>query len=112
MLKSNATECDEQQTYVELSHLVFDVALGEVLHVGELEVHLCEPDQDPLTGPLEVFSLRGEVLQERRARRGRRWMLKDAQILSNKLENLQQNCNNLHFTVNFILIKYVFMLTC
>lgn len=80
-------KCEEEQTYVELSHLVFDVALGEVLHVGELEVHLCEPDQDPLTGALEVFSLRGEVLYEHRAR-GRQ-CLKDVQISFNKKqENL------------------------
>lgn len=52
------------QTYVQLPHLVFDVALGEVLHVGELEVHLRQPHQDPLTGSLEVLPLRGEVLQE------------------------------------------------
>ena len=62
--------CNHQweQTYVQLPHLVLDVALREVLHVGELQVHLCEPDQDPLTGSLKVFSLRGEVLQSTESR--------------------------------------------
>lgn len=51
-------------THVELPHLVLDVAGGEVLHVGQLEVHLREPHQDPLAGPLEVLPLGGEVLQD------------------------------------------------
>lgn len=57
-------------TYIELPHLVFDVALREVLHVGELEVHLRQPHQDPLTSPLKVFSLRGKVLRANRAQDG------------------------------------------
>ncbi|KAF3845086.1 hypothetical protein F7725_008249 [Dissostichus mawsoni] len=57
--------CQQEQTYVELPHLVLDVALGEMLHVGELQVHLCEPDQDPLPSPLKVLSLRGESAENR-----------------------------------------------
>lgn len=53
-----------RRSHVQLPHLVLDVALGEVLHVGELQVHLGEPDQDPLAGSLKVLSLRRKVLPE------------------------------------------------
>ena len=54
------------RAYVELPHLVLDVALGEVLHVGELEVHLSQPDQDGLARAFKVLPLRGEVLGKHR----------------------------------------------
>lgn len=49
-------------THVQLAHLVLSVALREVLYVGQLQVHLCEPDQNALPGALELLPLVGEVL--------------------------------------------------
>lgn len=54
------------QAYVQLAHLVVGIALGEVLHVGQLQVHLCEPHQNALPGPLKFLPLIGEMLQKGR----------------------------------------------
>lgn len=56
----------KEAAYVQLAHLVVGVALGEVLHVGQLQVHLCEPHQNALPGPLKFLPLIGEMLQKGR----------------------------------------------
>lgn len=48
--------------YVQLAHLVVSIALREVLHVGQLQVHLREPHQDALPRALEFLPLVGEML--------------------------------------------------
>lgn len=53
-----------RKAYIELAHLVVGVALGEVLHVGQLQVHLRQPHQDALPRALEFFPLVGEMLQK------------------------------------------------
>lgn len=50
--------------YPELFYLGLDVALGEVLDVGQLEVHLSQPHQDAVAGCLKLLSLADEVLNE------------------------------------------------
>lgn len=54
---------EERPAYVELAHLVFGVALGEMLHVGQLQIHLGQPHQDALPRALKFFPLVGEMLQ-------------------------------------------------
>lgn len=49
--------------YPELLYLGLDVALGEVLDVGQLEVHLSQPHQDAVAGRLELLPLADEVLE-------------------------------------------------
>lgn len=51
--------------YIQLAHLVVGVALREVLHVGQLQVHLRKPHENALPGPLEFFPLVGEMLRKR-----------------------------------------------
>lgn len=48
--------------YPELLYLGLDVALREVLDVGQLEVHLSQPHQDAVAGRLELLPLADEVL--------------------------------------------------
>lgn len=50
--------------YPELLYLGLDVALGEVLDVGQLEVHLSQPHQDAVAGRLELLPLADEVLKQ------------------------------------------------
>lgn len=40
------------------------MALCEVLHIGQLEVYLSQPDEEALTGSLKLFSLACEMLNE------------------------------------------------
>lgn len=75
-----------QTTHIELPHLVLKVALREMLNIGELQVHLRQPHQDSFSSSLKVLSLRGEVLQRRRA---------DG-------ENLNKNLCCLHSSVLFL----------
>lgn len=49
--------------YPELLYLGLDVALGEVLDVGQLEVHLSQPHQDAVAGRLKLLPLADEVLE-------------------------------------------------
>lgn len=49
--------------YPELLDLGLDVALGEVLDVGQLEVHLSQPHQDAVAGRLKLLPLADEVLK-------------------------------------------------
>ena len=48
--------------YPQLLDLGVDVALGEVLDVGELQVHLRQPHQDAVLGRLKLLPLADEVL--------------------------------------------------
>ena len=50
--------------YPELLDLGLDVTLREVLDVGELQVHLCQPHQDAVPGRLKLLPPADEVLQE------------------------------------------------
>lgn len=50
------------QTHPELFDLGLDVTLGEVLDVGELQVHLGQPHQDGVSGRLKLFPLTDKVL--------------------------------------------------
>lgn len=52
-------------THIELLDLVVDVALGEVLHVGELQVQFGEPHLHVLPGALELLPPAGEVLRDK-----------------------------------------------
>lgn len=52
--------------HLELFYLGLDVALGEVLDVGQLEVHLSQPHQDAVAGRLKLLPLADEVLTEKR----------------------------------------------
>lgn len=51
-------------SHPELFYLCLYVTLGEVLYVGELEVHLSQPHKDTVSCRLKLFSLADEVLQE------------------------------------------------
>lgn len=50
--------------YPELFDLGLDVALREVLDVGQLEVHLRQPHQDAVAGCFKLLPLADEVLEE------------------------------------------------
>lgn len=58
--------------HVELLNLVMDVALGEMLHVGELQVQLSQPHQHALSGALKLLPLAGKVLGDKWKHRGSR----------------------------------------
>lgn len=58
----NTTRHRNAVRYPELLYLGLDVALGEVLDVGQLEVHLSQPHQDAVAGRLELLPLADEVL--------------------------------------------------
>ncbi len=51
---------------LQLFHLVLEMALWEVLHIGQLEVYLSQPDKEALTGSLKLFSLAREMLNEKK----------------------------------------------
>lgn len=59
-------DSEQFATYPELFYLGLDITLGEVLYVGQLEVHLSQPNQDALSGCLKLLSLADEVLREQR----------------------------------------------
>lgn len=59
-------DSEQFATYPELFYLGLDITLGEVLYVGQLEVHLSQPNQDALSGRLKLLSLADEVLREQR----------------------------------------------
>lgn len=61
-------QIDSEQfaTYPELFYLGLDITLREVLYVGQLEVHLSQPNQDAVSGRLKLLSLADEVLREQR----------------------------------------------
>lgn len=50
--------------YPELFDLGLDVTLGEVLDVGELQVHLSQPHQNAVSDRLKLLALADEVLQD------------------------------------------------
>lgn len=52
-----------EQTYPELFDLGLNVTLREVLDVGQLQVHLCQPHQDAVSGRLKLLSLTNKVLR-------------------------------------------------
>lgn len=52
-----------RQTYPELFDLGLNVTLREVLDVGQLQVHLCQPNQNAISGCLKLLSLTNKVLQ-------------------------------------------------
>ncbi len=43
-----------------------NVTLGEMLNVGELQVHLSQPYQNTISGCFKLLSLTDEVLQDKR----------------------------------------------
>lgn len=49
-------------TDFKLPHLVMDVAFTEMLDIGKLQVHLCQPHQNSVPRPLKLLPLRSEVL--------------------------------------------------
>lgn len=63
-MKSTRHQKTVSVCYLELFYLGLDVALREVLDVGQLEVHLSQPHQDAVAGCLKLLSLADEVLKE------------------------------------------------
>lgn len=51
-------------SHPELFYLCLYVTLGEVLYVGQLEVHLSQPHENTVSRRLKLFSLADEVLWE------------------------------------------------
>lgn len=52
----------KKSSYPELFDFGLYVTLGEVLYVGELQVHLSQPHQDAVTCSLKLLPLADEVL--------------------------------------------------
>lgn len=51
-------------SHPELFYLCLYVTLGEVLYVGQLEVHFSQPHQDTVSCRFKLLSLADEVLRE------------------------------------------------
>lgn len=54
--------------YLELLYLCLNITLWEVFYVGELQVHLCKPDQNAVTCRFKFFTLANEMLLNKRKR--------------------------------------------
>lgn len=66
ILQNMHIDSEQFATYPELFYLGLDITLREVLYVGQLEIHLSQPNQDAVSGCLKLLSLADEVLREQR----------------------------------------------
>lgn len=75
-------------SHLELFNFGLNVALREVLYVGQLKVHLSKPHQDAVSRRFKLLSLTNEVLRERNIKKD--WT-------QHRTMNFSSTCLQMHY---------------